>query len=331
MMFFSLLKNKLNIFLVSLLCLTYVSSFAQENNEENIENVFLGLLEDKKTIKTQEGDSPENASNINVDNTLQIQGVSQWSHSFMFSKEQMNWMDSALKSRDSGLSIGLLLPGLFPTEEIPPEISIPLVIDIDPKPKVDTATKQSEAVIKQPEPATIAPSMTQITLTSLVHFETEKWSLRLNGQHYTHEDTIPDISVFQINKLDVTFNVKTNLFSLDSFNDERFFNVGNNFVSNDRKIVVDTVNNNIFFTLQPYQSFSLTDLRVYDTFSAEKNKIEQPVTTVINDINNNIEPESLVNKVTEDVNSAIDEKFNNNSKKLLEYQQMLDNVHDQIR
>jgi hypothetical protein len=174
--------------------------------------------------------------------------------SIIYNKEQINWLEQALKSYVEGIPISTLLPNIFP-----PDGGEGVQIDepTDPSKSVDVTVQQ----------ALIAPVF---HLDSILYIASDNWSVWFGGKKLSFGGSV-DVGV-DVGKLEIANVTENNVSMVWSENRiERIFSkwrsyfepLGDSrFASNNKNIVVDLKSGDVSFILGVNQSLDTATMQI---------------------------------------------------------------------
>lgn len=240
-------------------------SFAQENNKlfENILNSRNQIIDKNESEDIKAIDKVESLtnSNENEEPSDQQQETSNWNKSLMFNKEKIRWIKSAVKSRESGISLQVLLPDLFPK----PKIEKVKIAETDNKINLIDEFAEGQTFTSGFEEVELK-KVPNIFLGSVLYFSPSSWAVWINGKKFANKDKSEDFKLLKVYEDKVTLEIDDVEMSNINFEDKENYRTNNQnlYITSDRKVTVDKLDKSILVSLNTYQSFIGSNLEVVE-------------------------------------------------------------------
>ena len=186
-----------------------------------------------------------------------------WTHgSIIISKEESHWIAEAIKSYSQKIPIEILLPDLFPSNNV--VIKNDTIKKEEKKEIEENITSIVREVIKKIAPD-FAPAF---YLKSILYFSPTNWSIWLNDKKISDKNSYEhdhlDIMKITGDKVILLWQ-NSNISMIYPKWQNNFIALGDNkFTSHDKNIVVDGATGNISFILRPNQSFVSKSLEIVE-------------------------------------------------------------------
>jgi len=182
--------------------------------------------------------------------------------SIMYQEDAMQWLDGALKAREKGVPIEIVLPELFPSKK---QVQESLIVEPEPEVVEETNIVKPEVVMEEPKIVmpTEAPSY---YLRSIMYFSPDNWTIWLNDTKISSKDDYEGLRIIAVDRDKAAFMIEDSKIEYIYPEWEKDFYEfgGGSFASNNKNIVVDIENQNISFVLGPNQSFVTKTMSVVE-------------------------------------------------------------------
>jgi hypothetical protein len=180
--------------------------------------------------------------------------------SIMFSQESIGWIGEAIKSKQQGIPLEILLPTVFPPAQgIEPALEVNKDEPLENIIKTDIVTPEKVAE----EPLLEAQNF---YLKSILYLSPEHWTIWLNDKKLTNNDEFLGIKIISVTSNSVFFlwnNSKIDRIFPDW--KKSFYTLDDaKYASNNKNVVVNTENSDISFILSPNQSFVPTEMQILE-------------------------------------------------------------------
>jgi hypothetical protein len=228
--------------------------------------------DDETDDSQQEGKSEDDSEEEGKQNPTK----KKWVGSLMYTPEDIDSIDEALKSLESGVPLEILMPKLFPSQQ-QTESTEDIVIESD-----DSTLTDSTDVIEETDTEEIVEEAAEenFYLSSILYFNPKSWTVWVNGKKVNKDNIKRSTIPFKITDVSERYITAiwndAPLFNLSDDWRQYFYPIeGTNYVTNKQNIVVDYAQNRISFTLGINQNFSLAKMQIIEGRSLVMEEAQQ--------------------------------------------------------
>lgn len=254
-----------NVFCIASVCCLLTSTLIAQASFANLDNLE-SIKADNLDNQEKEDESVLSASELN--NMLDS--------SLVFDKTTIGYIKKSLQAHQQGILISVLLPELFP-----PKVRIQ-----DSLIKTETATvKEAKSVIKEKKPEFISVDVPSFYLNSIMSFGPNDWIIWLNNKAIKPGDAHKFLEIHEVGKDYVVFiwkNVNMDHVYPDWHRKFTFMS-NKKYASNNKNIVLNLENKDVYFILHPNQTLITEFMFVKEGYLPSKNS--KRVVSLIEDKN----------------------------------------------
>ncbi len=193
-------------------------------------------------------ESSNNSVKANADIVPNITAVE--NRSLIYSDQEMDWLHKALESYEKNIPLSELLPDLFPFEEVK---------------KIDTKNIPKNIVIP-PTKESKKEYASSIYLSSILFTNANDWTIWLDGNKITSKDSHDFLKIKKINSEKIVLlwlnSPLAQVISKMEDDLSEYKNLG--YLTNNKNIMINKLNNDIAFILKPNQSFAVNKLDIIE-------------------------------------------------------------------